>query len=197
MSMNDPNIRSHYRKLRRALTEQQQLQHAESLSINLNSVFRFKHRLRIAAYLYTQGEISLDHWMIKNKRHRIYLPMLYETINPLLRFAPLTPHSRWKQNRFNITEPDTHWSDALHPRKLDIILLPLVAFDRSGNRLGMGGGYYDRSLAFRKNRQHWKRPLLIGVAHSLQQHEGLPSQPWDIPLDAVVTDKEILYFKNS
>ena len=75
---------------------------------------------------------------------------------------------------------------------MDVILLPLVAFDRKGYRLGMGGGYYDRSLAFRRSRQQWRRPRLIGVAHSCQQHPGLPQQHWDVPLDCIITESEII-----
>ena len=195
--MTDQNIRSTYRKSRRDLSEQQQQINSRLLARNLHQFFRFKHRLKIAAYLATQGEISLDLWITQAHQHNIYLPMLYEAINPQLRFAPISEFTRWKKNRFNITEPDTHWSHALHASKLDIILLPLVAFDLNGNRMGMGGGYYDRSLAFRKNRKHWKKPLLVGIAHSLQKHQQLTHQAWDIPLDAVVTENEIHYFKNN
>ncbi len=74
---------------------------------------------------------------------------------------------------------------------LDIILLPLVGFDRYGNRLGMGGGFYDRTLA-RLNHCDMKRPLLIGLAHHCQEVEQLQTQSWDIPLDIIATDKELI-----
>ena len=129
---------------------------------------------RIAAYLATGGEISLGPWISRQRQHRIYLPKLYEPLEPRLRFAELTAATQWMQNRFSITEPAGHWGNTRHPRELDIILMPLVAFDGDGNRMGMGGGYYDRSLAFRRGRQSWRKPRLIGVAHSLQEHAALP-----------------------
>ena len=93
--------------------------------------------------------------------------MLYEPIEPRLRFARLDQSTRWKSNRFHIIEPDTPWKNTLHARQLDIVLLPLVAFDAQGNRM-------------------------IGVAHSCQQHPELPRQPWDVPLDAIITERDII-----
>lgn len=125
--------------------------------------------------------------------------MLYEPIEPLLRFAEINKDTRWKQNRYQITEPDTHWGNTHHARQLDIILMPLVAFDRQGNRMGMGGGFYDRTLSFRQARQAWIKPKLIGVAHSCQEHPGLKRQPWDVSLDGVITENEIIipHLRNS
>jgi 5-formyltetrahydrofolate cyclo-ligase len=76
------------------------------------------------------------------------------------------------------------------PQQLDAVIVPLLGFDNNGNRLGMGGGYYDRSFAFRKQRRAWRRPLLIGVAYSFQQVDAIQTEPWDIPLDAVITEQE-------
>jgi 5-formyltetrahydrofolate cyclo-ligase len=72
-------------------------------------------------------------------------------------------------------------------RKLDVVLLPLVAFDRRGNRLGMGGGFYDRTFAPR-GRGRVSAPRLIGLAHGFQQVAELVDQPWDVPLRGVLTD---------
>jgi len=78
------------------------------------------------------------------------------------------------------------------PHALDLILLPLVAFDKSGHRLGMGGGYYDRTLAFLAHRRLWRKPHLLGTAYQFQQLETLPTQPWDIPLDGIATEQGVL-----
>ncbi|MBC8509947.1 MAG: 5-formyltetrahydrofolate cyclo-ligase [Chloroflexi bacterium] len=190
--MNPNAIRQQYRQARRSLSVTEQTQHAIRLQNNIDTFLRFSHPIRIAAYLATQGEISLDRWISANPKQRIYLPKLYEVIAPKLRFAELTSGTRWTHNRFNIIEPDCHWGDTLSAQRMDVILLPLVAFDRKGYRLGMGGGYYDRSLAFRRSRQQWRRPRLIGVAHSCQQHPGLPQQHWDVPLDCIITESEII-----
>jgi 5-formyltetrahydrofolate cyclo-ligase len=75
------------------------------------------------------------------------------------------------------------------------MLLPLVAFDKNGNRIGMGGGFYDHTLAYLNIRKVWRKPKLIGLAHELQKVKQLQSNPWDIPLDGVVTEKEFRYYK--
>ena len=190
--MNIRQIRQQYRQTRRQLSASTQTENATLLKNNINDLLGFTRHLKIAAYIAVHGEISLDPWISDNIKHRIYLPKLYEAIAPKLRFAQLTGNTRWKKNRFNILEPDIRWGKSLHPRNLDIILVPLVAFDREGYRLGMGGGYYDRSLAFRCSRQKWLKPRLIGVAHSCQEHPHLPRQSWDVPLDMIITENEII-----
>ena len=77
--------------------------------------------------------------------------------------------------------------------QLDIVLLPLLAFDDRGNRLGMGGGYYDRLFASRLHRKT-KQPLRVGLAFDCQQAERLPMQAWDVPLHAVVTESGWRFF---
>ena len=190
--MSIQQIRQLYRQTRRQLSTSTQTENATLLKNNINDFLGFSSRLKIAAYIAVQGEISLSPWISDNLKQRIYLPKLYETIAPHLRFAELTENTHWKKNRFNILEPDILWGESLHPRKLDVILIPLVAFDRKGYRLGMGGGYYDRTLAFRCSRQKWLKPRLIGVAHSCQEHARLPRQSWDVPLDNIITENEII-----
>ncbi|ORU91679.1 MAG: 5-formyltetrahydrofolate cyclo-ligase [Cycloclasticus sp. symbiont of Bathymodiolus heckerae] len=89
-------------------------------------------------------------------------------------------------NSFNIAEPLT--TEKLPPKLLSTILIPLVGFDREGHRLGMGGGYYDRTLNFMLQKSCQKKPLLIGVGYSLQKVNHIQAQPWDVPLDAIVTE---------
>jgi 5-formyltetrahydrofolate cyclo-ligase len=74
------------------------------------------------------------------------------------------------------------------------VLAPLVAFDRSGNRLGMGGGYYDRSFAYLRHRVHWRRPRLIGYAYGFQEVQALERAHWDVPLSGVVTELGLRLF---
>ena len=193
VSMTTKDLRQQFRRQRRNLSSSEQAQHALLLQNHLQQLFIFKINLRIAAYIATQGEISLNPWIASARRQQIFLPKLYEPLEPRLRFARLDAQTRWQRNRYNILEPAAHWGQTLPARLLDVILMPLVAFDRQGFRLGMGGGYYDRSLAFRCARKHWRRPLLVGVAHSCQQHPSLPHQPWDVPLDIIVTEHEIIY----
>jgi 5-formyltetrahydrofolate cyclo-ligase len=74
---------------------------------------------------------------------------------------------------------------------LDLVLTPLVAFDAQGHRLGMGGGFYDRSFAYLLRHSRWLRPRLIGLAYDFQRQTRLPHQPWDVPLHAIATDHRL------
>lgn len=105
-----------------------------------------------------------------------------------LRFARWQHGARLYRNRFRIPEP--RQQARVSARAMDAVLLPLTGFDASGNRLGMGGGFYDRTLAF-KRRQRKTRPLLVGVAHACQQGPALPAEAWDVPLAMIVTDRGV------
>lgn len=153
----------------------------------------FKASRRIACYLPNDGEIDPRSLIaeIWNRKRECYLPCLSRVGNDRLGFAHFTPDTPLVHNRFGIPEPDVSPSRWLRAAQLDLILMPLVGFDLHGNRLGMGGGFYDRSLNFLRYRQHWRKPRLIGLAHDFQRVDKLKAQPWDIPLDWVVTDRAI------
>ena len=194
--MSPDSIRRQYRQIRLSLGHAEQQFNASQLSRHVESYLGFCRNLKIAAYQAVKGELSLNPWIEGNiNHHQIYLPVLYEMIDPRLRFARLDRDTRWRRNRYGIAEPLGKWHQTLHPRELDIVLMPLVAFDRHGNRLGMGGGFYDRSLGFRRHRKHWIKPRLIGIAHSCQEHPALPHQPWDVALDAIITEQGIIITK--
>jgi 5-formyltetrahydrofolate cyclo-ligase len=93
--------------------------------------------------------------------------------------------------RFGIRSPAPPAS-ALPFAELDVVLVPLVAFDRHGTRIGMGGGYYDRGFAFRIAAP--PPPFLVGLAYHWQLHEPLDRRQWDVPLDAVITDRAVHRF---
>ena len=107
-------------------------------------------------------------------------------------FRRYRPGEKLVANRFGIPEPPHRRGNTLSAKQLDVIFLPLVGFDAAGNRLGMGGGFYDRTLSQLPARN---RPLLAGLAHDVQRVDKLPVQRWDIPLDAVVTDRRIYWLK--
>jgi 5-formyltetrahydrofolate cyclo-ligase len=121
----------------------------------------------------------------------VYLPVLS---GPALRFARYRPGDPLISNRFGIDEPAVDRLKLLSGRYLDVVLTPLVAFDLQGNRLGMGGGFYDRSFAFLRWRDAWRRPRLIGLAHHFQLVDKLRSQPWDVPLHSVITNTRVYVF---
>ncbi|MFW2373423.1 MAG: 5-formyltetrahydrofolate cyclo-ligase, partial [Gammaproteobacteria bacterium] len=159
-------LRSNLRQQRRQLSPPQQHQHSQLLADLLCRHPLFLRSRRIACYLAEDGEID-PHIIIEaawRTGKQVFLPVLPPMGKSLL-FAPFRPDSELIPNRFNILEPAVAHRDWIRARQLSLILLPLVAFDSTGNRLGMGGGYYDRSLQFTRHRKQWHSPHLIGLAH--------------------------------
>ncbi len=124
---------------------------------------------------------------------RWYLPVLHPFRPGRLWFARYRPVDPMRPNRFGIQEPQRRGRQLCPAHGLDLVLLPLVGFDTHCNRIGMGGGFYDRSFAFLLRRRYWRRPLLIGLAHECQRVDAIERQPWDVPLDAVVTERGIYW----
>ncbi len=149
---------------------------------------------RIGLYYPIQGEVdTLDLIAQLWCWHRqCYLPILPPPRgrNRLrLQYALFTTDSIMQNDRFGIPEPTVLPRHRLRARDLDCVLVPLVAIDSRGVRLGMGGGYYDHSFAFRHQPSHGSKPQLIGLAYGFQCLAQLPCDPWDITLDAVVTEQ--------
>jgi 5-formyltetrahydrofolate cyclo-ligase len=119
---------------------------------------------------------------------RLYLPVLVSPAQGHMLFAPYEPDTALAANRFGIPEPVVTAERWVLPQRLDLVLTPLVAFDTRGNRLGMGGGYYDRTFAFRRHPGHIARPHLLGLAYEMQKTDALVRRAWDVPLDGVVTE---------
>ncbi len=99
----------------------------------------------------------------------------------------------WSINRYGIPEY-VHHPSRVRVWQLQVLFLPLLGFDDDGYRMGMGGGYYDTTLAYLVRRRHWRKPLLVGLAFEAQHVRRLPRDPWDIPLDAVVTERRVYRF---
>ena len=187
------DIRRAMRHQRRSLRAVERLDHARRLARRLAGSPVFQRSHRIAAYLPNDGEMDARPLIRRawTAGKGIYLPVL----NPQkLWFFPYATETPLAKNRFGIPEP------SLSPRRrwplstLDLVLAPLVAFDDRGNRLGMGGGYYDRTFAYLASRSHWRRPLILGIAYGFQQVNTLPAHPWDIPLHGIVTERELRWF---
>ncbi|MBQ0719684.1 MAG: 5-formyltetrahydrofolate cyclo-ligase [Gammaproteobacteria bacterium] len=190
--------RSALRQRRRSLSARQQRHAATAISRHLRQLQAFQRAQRIAYYLANDGEIS-PHIAIDRAEKRgqhIYLPVLHPLKHNRLYFTSHRNQPELCTNRFGIAEPRLKRNPVAPVWTLDIILLPLVGFDRYGNRMGMGGGFYDRTLA-RLNNSDLKRPLLIGLAHHCQEVEQLQAQNWDIPLDIIATDRELICIKNN
>ena len=179
--------------MRQQLLPHQQKAASKNICRNLGSTALFRNSRRIAGYISNENEPNLTPLMelAWSRKQHWHLPIIgLPNINHLW-FAPYASGAPLTLNRFGIEEPDIHLYQTPKPWGLDLILMPLVAFDANGNRLGMGKGYYDRTLKFLRHRCSWRKPRLVGIAYEFQRIDTLPFQPWDIPLDAIVTEKTV------
>lgn len=171
---------------RAALSATERVRSAQAVATRLFDSGVLDGVRRIAGYWAIGGELPLNAVATRIRAPASYLlPRLAP--EGLLRFAPWSAAVELLPNRYGIPEPHIALADCLEPNQLDVVLLPLIAFDLHGNRLGMGGGWYDRSFAFRLHGQ--STPLLIGVGYAFQQVDAIAAQTWDVPLDAVVTER--------
>jgi 5-formyltetrahydrofolate cyclo-ligase len=183
-------IRRLKRQQRRQLDNHTRLHNSLSLRSRLSHDRNYRYCTHIALYLANDGEID-PHYICEHawdNGKQVYLPIL-APLKDSLYFAPYLPDSKLQLNRFNIPEPVCRPSEWKTAKQMDLLLLPLVAFDEQGNRIGMGGGFYDRTLAYLRYRTNWRKPVLVGLAHEIQKTGSLVTQSWDIPLDYVLTEE--------
>lgn len=178
-------IRQQTRLRRRALTPEQQTQFALQAADRMMAYPPVLLAHTVAVFLSFDGELDTQPLIDQLWRagKRVYLPVLHPFSPGNLLFLHYHPSSNLVVNCLKIREPKLDVRDVLPLSQLDVLITPLVAFDAVGQRLGMGGGFYDRTL------QNWRQYHLqpVGYAHDCQQVEALPTEQWDIPLPAVVT----------
>jgi 5-formyltetrahydrofolate cyclo-ligase len=174
-------LRSALRKRRNSLAPAKQLAAALALTQTVARLPVWTAAQCIALYLAADGEIDTRpvERIAREQGKQVYLPVLAE--DNRLRFAHWAADELLARNRFDIPEPPVAASHC-KISDLDIVFLPLVAWDRRGGRLGMGGGFYDRTLSGNAG------PLLVGLAHDCQRIEAVPRDAWDIDLDYIATD---------
>lgn len=194
--MNKRELRASLRRARRGITPQQRRQAADNLRRVALTQGLLRNRRRIGFYSPTGEEIDLlpllnqALWLGKS----CFLPIVPGKFQRRLGFSRLTPLPRWYLNRFGIHE---HWTPRpVRAWQLDLLFVPLVGFDDACHRLGMGGGFYDASLAYLRRRKLWKKPLLVGVGYECQKVDEVPADPWDMHLDAVITERKLYWAKN-
>jgi 5-formyltetrahydrofolate cyclo-ligase len=194
---NPRRIRSEYRRKRRALSQLQQRTAARHLASILIKEPVFLRSRRIAFYVANDGEIDPSELLAAARKmnKQCFLPRLKPWVSTSNRnqlwFFEYSTGDSLPLNRYGIPEPVPDFSKKVPAPALDLIFLPLVAFDSLGNRLGMGKGYYDQTFSFIESRGTWHYPQLIGLAHECQRVERLEARPWDIPVNRVVTDRRI------
>lgn len=185
------DIRLRLADQRRSLSPSQRIAAAQGLRRSLEHLSQYRTDHRVAGYWAHDGELPLNLVIppLATRGQRFLLPL----IGPgnLLRFAPWSIGDRVQPNRYGIPEPVTPraW---LAPFQLDLVFVPLLAFDRHGNRLGYGGGFYDRSFAFLKDQLRPTEPLLVGIAYGFQELAEIIPEPWDISLDFIATEHELI-----
>lgn len=181
------SIRTTMQSRRQALSADELQAAAHRACQRLTGLPVFRNSARIATYLAVNGELDPDPVVKSAWQHgkTIALPTLHDKH---LEFLEYTADTLMQTNSFGIPEPDPEHASGIPTHSLDLVLVPLVAFDISGNRLGMGGGFYDRTFAFLRDREHASPTVLLGMAHEFQRVDALSAASWDIPLHGIITD---------
>ncbi len=169
-------------QIRKRLSPSYQQRASWQICTNVRKLDQYRCAKRIALYYSVSGEINLSSlWQSAPLQGKYcYFPALND--NRTLSFLPAMPSTPFKKNHYGIEEPDVARELAIPPEQLDVMLIPLVAFDSRGTRLGMGAGYYDRTLA------QLRPQLLVGVAYEFQRQSFIEAGTFDVPLDVVVTE---------
>lgn len=189
MSIDRDALRRELRQRRREIPAAARIAAAEQLAGRVLALPFAPTTGHVAGYWAMDGEIALHAWQLRLPPALTYcLPVLGE--DGCLRFGPWRPGDALASNRFGIPEPDVAVESLLAPAAMALVLVPLVGFDARGHRLGMGGGWYDRSFAFRHLRP--PPPWLVGVGFATQQVDVLPAEPWDVAMDAVCSEQALL-----
>lgn len=184
-------LRQYVIEQRNALTESQLRAASRDMTLLLESTPEFHHALHVAAYWPVNGEMDVLPVIEQARRYNkhVYLPVIVE--GDRVRFAPYEQDMPMKKNKFGIPEPDVAADQLAKPEDMDVVLVPLVVFDSQGHRLGMGGGFYDRTFSFLNDEPEALKPCLVGAAHEFQHTGHIPPHPWDIATRMVVTEEQV------
>ncbi|MEE9309913.1 MAG: 5-formyltetrahydrofolate cyclo-ligase [Cocleimonas sp.] len=194
LNINKDSIRKKLRQKREQLTTQEQQQKSQLIANNVKKSDLYQQASKIAFYHAVRGEADPATLMSMGTEKHFYLPILSCDSSEGLVFAPIDAETQYKNNVFGIPEPIVKPNNYINTALLDLVVMPLLGFDSDGNRLGMGGGYYDRCFAF-KNANITKsptKPVLIGFAYNFQEIDALHPESWDIGLDIIATENQLI-----
>jgi 5-formyltetrahydrofolate cyclo-ligase len=185
-------LRAQLRAQRERLAPAERIAAATGVAQMLEQLPEFLVDTLVAGYWAVGGELPLHaaHAALTRRGQNYHLPVLMPGRS--LRFAPWRRGIELQPNRYGIPEPQYARLDLLAPEALELVLVPLIGFDRRGHRLGTGGGYYDRSFAFLKGIARPAPPVLVGIGYSFQELPALPDEGWDIQMDFVATERELI-----
>ena len=188
------DLRRALRARRNAVPEAERHQAALNLVSHALRQRLLSRKRSIGFYMPAKGEIDVLPLLERAREMGIdcYLPVVPGRQQRKLWFVRLGDKPDWRLNRFGIAEYRHPSARKVRVYQLDVLFMPLLGFDRRGSRIGMGGGFYDASLAKLAGRRHWQKPRLVGVAFSNQQVDRIPDDPWDIPLSGVLTERGFL-----
>ncbi|MDC0586817.1 5-formyltetrahydrofolate cyclo-ligase [Gammaproteobacteria bacterium] len=185
-------IRNIIKEKRSQLSEKELHLTSKAITERIRS-FKFPKELtKIGIYYAVNNEVDV-HPLCKilwQESKRVYLPIVEKK---KLLFGEYRDTSNLKNNRFKIPEPIVGIESQISAFELDLIFMPLVAFDPMGNRIGMGGGFYDRTLDNKQLDNDLKKPILVGVAYEFQKQNKIQPNSWDIPLDMIFTESKIYH----
>ena len=181
-------LRKHLRQQRKLINHNERKKFAKKLLHQCRKKLIFKNAKKIAIYLANDGEIDPKYIenFLKNNKFSVYLPVL---AGKSLKFAKIS--KKFIKNKFGIKEPA--FAQTLTANKLDIIIMPLVGFNTNKNRMGMGGGFYDRTLNFTKRQKLYRHPKLYGIAFECQKTNEIKAKPCDVQLDGIITPNKIYH----
>lgn len=179
-------IRTAAKRARRSIRDDARTAASAEIASHIMNSREFLASRTLACYLHDWDEVDTRAiieraWCAKK---RVFAPVIDR--HGGMRFHALYPETRLEQNQFGLWEPIA--TSAISPRELDIVITPVVAFDDDLNRIGMGGGHFDRCFAFLRNRKRWLRPKLIGVAFDCQRVEKITPNPWDVRLYRIISE---------
>jgi len=185
MSESKPQLRILYRNRRRGIETGQREDWDRRICDGLLNLPILRPGFRISAFWPFDGEPDLRPALrtLHEQGHSVFLPLIPRQAGASLEMHRWEPDSELASGELGILEPAAR--DATPPGDLDLVLVPLVAWDPQGHRLGMGAGYYDRYLGSVMGQS---RPVRAGVAYSVQRSDSLPTDDWDVPLHSILTE---------
>lgn len=189
-------IRRHLRIQRKSVTASARATASRALVRQALRHHLIRKTRRIGLYIPSTSEIDVQPLIARalSMGAHCFLPIVPGRNRKKMWFSQIGEHPAWVLNRYGIPEYRHPLAKHVRAQALQILFIPLLGFDARGYRLGMGGGYYDASLAYRKHLKLWRRARVIGVAFSFQEVARLPEDDWDMPLDAVLTEREFRIF---
>lgn len=192
--MDKKQLRAHMNAQRTSLPPELRKKYAQQAAQHLKTHSIFLNSQRIACYVARGSEMDttaiIEAIWAMNKH--CYLPAIHPQQFGAMSFVEYQSNDPLKEDRFGIKEPLQTPDKIIAATQLDLVILPLFAFDLKGNRLGTGGGYYDRAFSFMTQQTQLKKPILCGLAYECQKIDRLDHDEWDVPLQFVVTEKQII-----